>query len=513
MGRCILRFDPIRIRNKKSDNDHADNDWLSVCWCVDHQDGRPPDRVEQTVSLVKPDGDPVLNTGDVLRAVEQSVPCTDGDIVTAFFTVTNLGSAKWEDQAEAASRITQQLSRAVADIYLDVAQVVLEYLPFFSANPTAIAAADVIEQALDKLHGPLLDLLDTTFEKVVTPLIGAIADEAANLLGHPNCNGEVLHDVAAFVPTTADFRHITSTRAYQGPQKNSFCGEPPHTEIDLTQDRDLDVFVGTFGAWTPGQRPVWLYAVKRNGDMLWYRQDSISSSWQGPRQVGNGWQSFRQVLPAGGNSFYAIAPDGTLQWYRHDGFNDGSFEWHGPVEVGSGWQNFQRIFGGSDGVLYAVQEDGTLLWYRNYAYASGGIAWDGPRTVGSGWAGFRSVFSVGEGIVYGVQPDGTLLWYRHHGFADGGAAWSGPKTVGSAWNQFRDVVPVGVGVIVAIKPDGSLWWYRHVDYETGVTLSPVRNKFGSEFAPAWEGPAQIGSGWQGYLAVLALLPAAAAAPA
>ena len=43
------------------------------------------------------------------------------------------------------------------------------------------------------------------------------------------------------------------------------------------------------------------------------------------------------MIPAGGNAFYALTQDGLLKWYRHDGFNDGSFNWKGPVDVGRGW--------------------------------------------------------------------------------------------------------------------------------------------------------------------------------
>jgi hypothetical protein len=512
MGRSILHFDRIDIQNKKSDTDHSDNDWLSIAWMVDHRDGSQPVSVQQTVSLLNQDGSPILDSGNIIQVVEQSVPCLDGDLVTAVYTITNLGSLNWDDQAKAASQVTQQVAKAVADIYLQVAQVVLEYLPFFGANPAAVAVGDVLAQALDKLHGPLLDLLDKTFESVITPLVGDIANELSNLLGHPNCSGEVMHDVAVFVPTTEEFKKNSFSRSYQGPQSNSSCGEPPHTLIDWTTDRDLDVFIGTFGTTPPNYRPLWLYLVSDNGDLMWYRQDTSSSNWQGPTKVGNGWQGFQQIVPAGGNSLYGIPPDGILKWYRHDGFNDGSPAWHGPVDVGTGWQNFHRVFSGSDGVLYAIQPDGSLLWYSNSGFAQGGTAWQGPMTVGSGWAEFRHVFSMGQGIIYAIQPDGTLLWYRHRGFATGATSWSGPYVVGSAWNMFRDVLPVGDGIVVAVKPDGDLFWYKHTDFETGVSPSKSGNS-GITLSAHWEGPSQIGNGWQGYWALFALLPATPVGPA
>src|ERR1700719_4243026 len=121
MGNCILRFDRIQIQNKKSDSDHSDNDWLSIVWMVDHRDGKEPVSLSQTVALVKEDGSQILETGDVIKVIEQSAPCLDGDFVTAYYTIVNLGSLDWEDQAKAASQVTQGLARAVADVYLQIA--------------------------------------------------------------------------------------------------------------------------------------------------------------------------------------------------------------------------------------------------------------------------------------------------------------------------------------------------------------------------------------------------------
>jgi hypothetical protein len=372
---------------------------------------------------------------------------------------------------------------------------------------------DALARALEQLHGPLLDLLDTTFEHVITPIIGFLADEFSNLAGHPNCNGEVMRDLAIFIPTTAEFKKNSYSTDYEGPQTNSFCGKAPHTHIDLTTDRDLDVFIGTFGRTPANYRPVWLYLVNANGDLIWYRQESASSVWQGPKKVGSGWQNFKQIVPAGGNSLYGITYDGVLKWYRHDGFNDGSVNWKGPIDVKSGWQNYLRVFSGSDGVLYAIQPDGTLHWFRNNAFAQGGAAWQGPIPVGSGWSGFRNVFSMGEGIIYAVKPDGTLLWYHHEGFATGTVAWNGPKTVGSGWNVFREILPVGDGIVIGVRPDGNMFWYKHVDYLTGTSPRITGpKKIGTTISAHWDGPFQIGQGWQGYLALVALLPTSAVGP-
>ncbi|MBN3905817.1 MAG: hypothetical protein HWQ35_04295 [Nostoc sp. NMS1] len=44
---------------------------------------------------------------------------------------------------------------------------------------------------------------------------------------------------------------------------------------------------------------------------------------------------------------YAVKPDGTLEWYRHKGWQDGSNDWAVDVKViGSGWNSYTQIFSG-----------------------------------------------------------------------------------------------------------------------------------------------------------------------
>ncbi|MEP7147542.1 MAG: tachylectin-related carbohydrate-binding protein [Acidobacteriota bacterium] len=313
-------------------------------------------------------------------------------------------------------------------------------------------------------------------------------------------------------------------------------------------------FIGTFGKTPANYQPIWVYAITNDGDMLWYRKDTGASAWQGPKKVGNGW-NFKDVIPAGGNSIYALTDDGNLLWYQHTGFNDGSFTWNGPVNVGRGW-TFTKIFSGGQGIVYALQPDGTLLWYRHGGYADGGgpNTWTGPKAVGSGWQNFKDIFSLGEGKVYAVKPDGTLLFYQQIGWQTGERSWKEARQVGTAaapisicdaaraararnspaapglearcravgemptaaapaqptdgWQNFRQIVPAGDGVILAIKADGKLLWYRHREAPATRQADPGYRSLGR--VGEWEGPVEIGSGWQGFKKVIALLPAASA---
>jgi len=274
------------------------------------------------------------------------------------------------------------------------------------------------------------------------------------------------------------------------------------TESQPSVDSPAPGFIGTFSKTPPNYQPVWVYAIKNNGDLLWYRKDTGESPWQGPKKVGNGW-NFKDVIPAGGNSVYALTNDGRLLWYQHNGFNDGTFMWKGPVEVGSGW-TFTKIFSGGEGIVYALQADGNLLWYRHGGYADGGgpNTWIGPKAVGSGWQDFKDIFSSGEGKVYAIKPDGTLLLYQQIGWQTGEKSWEKPRQVGTGWADFRQIIPAGGGVILAIKNDGALLWYKHLGLTRAVSFARLKE--------TWEGPVQIGSGWVGFKKVLAFMPVTSA---
>ncbi|HEY3197866.1 MAG TPA: tachylectin-related carbohydrate-binding protein [Nitrospirales bacterium] len=210
---------------------------------------------------------------------------------------------------------------------------------------------------------------------------------------------------------------------------------------------------------------------------------------EGPKKVGTGWASFREVIPGGLSAMYGLTADGVLKWYRHDGFLDGTMNWKGPVDVGTGWNKFKKIVGGGDGVLYGIQPDGALHWYRHNDVADPAKPpkWSAPRVVGSGWQTFAHVFSTGEGIMYAVTPDGRLLWYRHKAYLTGEPQWEGPKEVGTGWTGFKRVFSPGQGMIYGLKADGTLLWYQHDGYQDGTVK--------------WQGPTEINAAWGDFIHV------------
>ena len=257
---------------------------------------------------------------------------------------------------------------------------------------------------------------------------------------------------------------------------------------------------------------------------------SIVHRWEGPKPVGTGWQNFRDVIPAAvtstspnvaGASFYALTNEGSLMWYRHDGFVNGEPRWKGPVNVGNGWQSFKKIVSGGDGVLYGIGADGSLRWYRQndvaepqLLVAAGGGArsgtaisaqaykvpshFTGPNVVGQNWAQFVHVFSTGEGVIYAVDPQGRLWWYKHRGYLTGTQDWEGPKQVGTGWSAFKKVFSSSEGYIYALTQTGEMLWYQHMGYQDG--------------SVKWRGPTPIGAAWGDYSLVFSAMQGTPQAP-
>jgi hypothetical protein len=239
-----------------------------------------------------------------------------------------------------------------------------------------------------------------------------------------------------------------------------------------------------------------IYGITPDNQLMWMRHDGRddgSFRWapmpNGGKKVGSGW-NFKQVFGGGNGVIYAVKDNGDLVWYRHEGRFDGSFAWaNNGATVGTGWQ-FKQVFSGGDGVIYAVTNGGDLMWMRHEGRLDGTFRWapmpNGGKKVGSGW-NFKQIFSGGNGIIYYVNDNNELMWFRHDGRNDGSASWtpaSGGRKVGSGW-AFKQIFSGGDGVIYALTENGDLMWMRHDGRGDGSFV----------WAPMPNGGKKVGVGW------------------
>lgn len=269
-----------------------------------------------------------------------------------------------------------------------------------------------------------------------------------------------------------------------------------------------------------------------------------SFNWKGPQQVGTGW-NFKHVFSGGDGIIYAIerevaagitlngksvpASGGRLLWFRHVGQADGTFKWEGPKTVGTGWGSFKDVFYGGDGIIYAIKpiieeqvhivgkttprSGGELLWAKHLGRMDGTFRWQDFKIVGTGWSNFERVFYGGEGVIYAIEKfnearilitgqhipasGGGLMWAKHLGRDNGEFKWMDFRKVGHMWSGMKQVFSAGNGILYLIDPvieatisingrhtpssGGNLRWYRHLGFQNGTSN--------------WEPPRQVGTGW------------------
>jgi hypothetical protein len=248
MGSATLGFDSITILNKRSDTLHNDNDWMTIVWFVNNDQG-PTD----VIQLAKADGDTSLDTGSVLAPCYSAVLCNDGDFVTATFVVFNLGSSDAVSQRGKAEEIGKALAKGVADAYVRVAEEFVK---------RGVPLGEIFAGGLDDVRPEIVDTVGVVYDDIVQPAI----EKILHLFGAPpNCNGEVLHDIAVFDPRSV--YPITNVPPAYTASSPHDCGLDPHTSVIFTQGRTFSV--GSFpSVSSPASTTEYVPVHNRNTD-LW----------------------------------------------------------------------------------------------------------------------------------------------------------------------------------------------------------------------------------------------------
>lgn len=194
------------------------------------------------------------------------------------------------------------------------------------------------------------------------------------------------------------------------------------------------------------------YRVAPDGTLQMSHQQANGTFDVINRNIGWGWGGQSKIFAAEGGHVYAIDGQGTLRHYHHDGAGDWD-DW--GTEFGWGWGGFTKVFAGRFGEIYAIDASGDLRLYRHdaslqfYGYSG--------TVIGSGW-GFPVVFSGGHGALYAVDGNGNLLYYYHD---DNGAWVLAGLQIGTGWDVFSTLGSTGNGEIYAVLPNGDLLFYRH----------------------------------------------------
>jgi hypothetical protein len=269
MGRCVLEFERIQILFKKSDNAHQDNDFLFVNWFVG------PNHVHtDPIKLQNLAGNPSLDVGDMLQPVKVEVPCADGDLVTASFLIVNLGSTDTSDQVAAAAEIGKQVSEKLIELYLKAAEEVV--------RNSGIPLSQVFADGIDKVAPAIVDTVGAAWDDVIVPLVDDVIDLFRKILGVPNCNGDVLHDIVVFKPSEPVAPELWTAPTYTASAKSG-CGTPATTSVTYSRERIID---GLLDFGTPPPSATEIVPV-RGGSMadwiaVWVSDPDPKSTTGGP---------------------------------------------------------------------------------------------------------------------------------------------------------------------------------------------------------------------------------------
>jgi hypothetical protein len=116
-----------------------------------------------------------------------------------------------------------------------------------------------------------------------------------------------------------------------------------------------------------------LYAVGNDGKLYWYRHKDYldnpavapinlprglnantiaalrniwNRSWEGPKVVGDGWDTPTKLFSPGEGHIYAVMPNGDLMYYRHTGWQNGTYVWDENIKakIATGWNAYAMAF-------------------------------------------------------------------------------------------------------------------------------------------------------------------------
>lgn len=110
----------------------------------------------------------------------------------------------------------------------------------------------------------------------------------------------------------------------------------------------------------------------RNGDPTW------RFNGMGKKIGGNGWANYKKVFANGDGTIYAIKSNGDLVWYRHHGYLDGRNTWENNGNeklIGTGWQIYNIVTGVGFGGRIIGAKGSYWKLYQHQARLNGDKNW------------------------------------------------------------------------------------------------------------------------------------------
>jgi outer membrane protein assembly factor BamB len=176
------------------------------------------------------------------------------------------------------------------------------------------------------------------------------------------------------------------------------------------------------------------YAINPDGSLQW--SFPTGGEVYSPPSVGGDGTIY---VGSDDNNFYAINPDGSLQW----SFPTGDIVTSSPAVGGDG----TIYMGSSDYKLYAIYPDGSLQW----SFPTGGELYSSPAVGGDGTIYVGSC----DDKLYAINPDGSLHW----SFPTGGDVNSAPAVGGDGTiyvgSDDNKLYAIGPGIDVILTPDAT----------------------------------------------------------
>jgi hypothetical protein len=168
------------------------------------------------------------------------------------------------------------------------------------------------------------------------------------------------------------------------------------------------------------------------------------------KPIGTEWNAASKVFAAEGGHVYAIMPNGDLRYYHHN--SAGGWDNWGTV-IGTDWGVFAKVFAGRFGEIYAIRPNGELWLYKH----NSALQFYWASVIGSGW-NVPHVFTGGHGALYIVDGNGDLRYYYH----DDNNNWIHQNMkIGNGWGGFATLGSTGNGEIYGVTTAGDLLFYRH----------------------------------------------------